>query len=169
MGTRNPKTRHANQLYLDEIPYLRKALLSDPASRAAYDAELAVAQIAEHDRKLDELQKRVRLRAAKGGLSNSDRKLLAEEAAKLGLSEDDVLRVTRPIPDLIESVLSNGEAEFDPDPPADVLDPSTHQPGRNPLMAAGISAAGFCMILGVNAMPRRLISPSAPMKNASAG
>ena len=30
MGTRNPKTRHANQLYLDEIPALRKALLSDP-------------------------------------------------------------------------------------------------------------------------------------------
>ena len=25
MGTRNPKTRHANQLYLDEIPALRKA------------------------------------------------------------------------------------------------------------------------------------------------
>ena len=49
MGTRNPKTRHANQLYLDEIPALRKALLSDPASRAAYDAELAVAQMAERD------------------------------------------------------------------------------------------------------------------------
>ena len=49
MGTRNPKTRHTNQLYLDEIPALRKALLGDPASRAAYDAELAVAQIAERD------------------------------------------------------------------------------------------------------------------------
>ena len=49
MGTRNPKTRHANQLYLDEIPALRKALLSDPASRAAYDAELAVVQVAERD------------------------------------------------------------------------------------------------------------------------
>ena len=31
MGTRNPKTRHSNQLYLDEIPALRKALLRDPA------------------------------------------------------------------------------------------------------------------------------------------
>ena len=50
MGTRNPKTRHANQLYLDEIPALRKALLGDPASRAAYDAELAVVQIAERER-----------------------------------------------------------------------------------------------------------------------
>ena len=68
MGTRNPKTRHANQLYLDEIPALRRALLSDPATRAAYDAELAVSQRAERDRKLDELQRRVRLRAAKGGL-----------------------------------------------------------------------------------------------------
>src|SRR5262245_37345601 len=63
MGTRNPKTRHANQLYLDEIPALRRALLSDPASRLAYDAELAVAQTAERDRKFDELQRRVRLRA----------------------------------------------------------------------------------------------------------
>src|SRR5271156_3605859 len=68
MGTRNPKTRHANQLYLDEIPALRRALLSDPAARAAYDAELAVTQIAQRDAKLDELQQRARLRAAKGGL-----------------------------------------------------------------------------------------------------
>src|SRR6516164_3059784 len=73
MGTRNPKTRHVNQLFLDEIPALRRALLSDSASRAAYDAALAVAQQAERDRKLDELQRRVRLRAAKGGLSQSDR------------------------------------------------------------------------------------------------
>jgi hypothetical protein len=125
MGTRNPKTRHANQLYLDEIPALRKALLGDPASRAAYDAELAVAQIAEHDRKLDELQKLVRLRAAKGGLSAADLKLLADEAAKLGLTEDDLLRLTRPIPDLVEEVSVNGGSEPDHDPPADVLDPST--------------------------------------------
>ena len=92
MGTRNPKTRHSNQLFLDEIPALRKALLGDPASRAAYDAELAVVQIAERDAKLDELQKRARLRAAKGGLSPSDRTLLVEEAARLGLTEDDLSR-----------------------------------------------------------------------------
>ena len=30
MGTRNPKTRHTNQLYLDEVPALRRALLSGP-------------------------------------------------------------------------------------------------------------------------------------------
>ena len=127
MGTRNPKTRHSNQLYLDEIPALRKALLGDPASRAAYDAELAVAQIAERDAKLDELQKRARLRAAKGGLSPADRTLLVEEAARLGLSEDDLLRVTRNIPMLVEAVSVNGDAELDQDPPADVLDPSTRR------------------------------------------
>ena len=97
MGTRNPKNRHVNQLYLDEIPALRKALLSDPSSRAAYDAELAVAQMQERERKLDELQRRVRLRAAKGGLAASDRGLLGDEAAKLGLSEEDLLKVIRPI------------------------------------------------------------------------
>src|SRR5271156_3279409 len=106
MGTRNPKTRHSNQLYLDEIPALRKALLGDPASRAAYDAELAVAQIAERDSKLDALQKKVQLRAAKGGLNPADRTLLVEEAAKLGLSEDDVLRVTKTVPNLVETVSS---------------------------------------------------------------
>src|SRR5215469_11717914 len=80
MGTRNPKTRHANQLYLDEIPALRKAVLSDPASRAAYDAELAMVQVAERERKLDLLLRRVNLRAAKGGLTATDRRLLSEEA-----------------------------------------------------------------------------------------
>ena len=34
MGTRNPKTRHEFQRYLDEIPALKRALLSDAASRA---------------------------------------------------------------------------------------------------------------------------------------
>ena len=127
MGTRNPKNRHVNQLYLDEIPALRKALLSDPTSRAAYDAELAVAQMQERERKLDELQRRVRLRAAKGGLAASDRGLLGDEAAKLGLSEEDLLKVIRPIPNLVENTSKNGDGELDVDPPADVLDPSTRR------------------------------------------
>jgi len=127
MGTRNPKTRHANQLYLDEIPALRRALLSDPPSRAAYDAELAMVQVAEREGKLDELQRRVRLRAAKGGLSPSDRRLLVDEAAKLGLSEDDLLRVTRPIPNLVDAASVEDDAELDQDPPADALDPSTRR------------------------------------------
>src|SRR5271168_1810269 len=117
MGTRNPKTRHSNQLYLDEIPALRKALLSDPASRAAYDAELAVLQIAERDAKLDELQKRARLRAAKGGLSPSDQTLLVDEAGKLGLTADDLHRVTKNMPVMAEVVSVNGDAELDHDAP----------------------------------------------------
>jgi curved DNA-binding protein CbpA len=127
MGTRNPKTRHSNQLYLDEIPALRKALLGDPTARAAYDAELAVAQIAERDAKLDELQNKVRLRAAKGGLGPADRTILVEEAARLGLNEDDVVRVTRTVPTLVEPVSSDGDTALDDDPPADVLDPSTRR------------------------------------------
>src|ERR1700761_1966687 len=87
MGTRNPKNRHTYQLYLDEIPALRRALLSDPASRVAYDAELAVARRAEREKKLDELERRIRLRAAKGGLGASDREHPAAGAVRLGLEE----------------------------------------------------------------------------------
>jgi tetratricopeptide (TPR) repeat protein len=127
MGTRNPKNRHTYQLYLDEIPALRRALLGDPASRAAYDAELAVAQRSEREQRLDELQRRVRLRAAKGGLGASDREHLVAEATRLGLNEDDLLRLIRPIPSLVESTNLNGDAPLDVDPPADVLDPSTRR------------------------------------------
>src|SRR5947208_14796970 len=71
-GTRNPKTKHTFQSYLDQIPALRQALLGDPATRAAYDAERAAARRAERDVKLDELQRLLALRAAKGGLTVSD-------------------------------------------------------------------------------------------------
>jgi tetratricopeptide (TPR) repeat protein len=127
MGTRNPKTRHTHQLYLDEIPALRKALLGDPTTRAAYDAELAMTQVAEKDRKLDELQRRVRLRSAKGGLTASDRKYLSDEAAKLGLSEDDLARLARPIPDLVEAVSVDLDIDLGQGAPTDVLDPSTRR------------------------------------------
>jgi hypothetical protein len=139
MGTRNPKTRHANQLYLDEIPALRKALLSDPASRAAYDAELAMIQVAERDRKLDLLLRRVNLRAAKGGLTATDRRVLGEEATKLGLSDEDLVRVTRPIPDLVEGGVIEDHSEKDVDPPSDVLDPSTRRQIRAALEHLGCS------------------------------
>ncbi|MGP0069802.1 MAG: hypothetical protein ACLQGP_40150 [Isosphaeraceae bacterium] len=137
MGTRNPKTRHANQLYLDEIPALRRALLGDPATRAAYDAELAVSQRADRDRKLDELQRRVRLRAAKGGLGQTDRGLLVEEAVRLGLNEDDLVRITRPIPNLVEAPSAHGDIELEANPPADVLDPSTRRQIRMALEHLG--------------------------------
>lgn len=127
MGTRNPKNRHTNQLYLDEIPALRRALLSDLATRAAYDAELAVAQRAQRERKLDELQRRVRLRAAKGGLAAADREHLAAEARRFGLGDDDLQRLVRPIPKLAAPAQADGEPEPDVEPPADVLDPSTRR------------------------------------------
>src|SRR6185503_18293747 len=85
-GTRNPKNKHTYQSYLDQIPALRQALLGDPAARAAYDAELAAARRVERDRKLDLLQGRLRLRAAKGGLTVGDRALLRDEATRLGLA-----------------------------------------------------------------------------------
>src|SRR5437764_14756028 len=72
-GTRNPKNKHTFQSYLDQIPALRQALLGEPGARAAYDAELAAARRAERDRRLDQLQRLVRLRAAKAGLTASDR------------------------------------------------------------------------------------------------
>src|SRR3954466_4526887 len=78
-GTRNPKNKHTYQSYLDQIPALRRTLLGDPMVRAAYDAELAAARRVERDRKLDRLQQLIRLRAAKGGLTASDRAVLGDE------------------------------------------------------------------------------------------
>src|SRR5271157_820930 len=135
MGTRNPKTRHTNQLYLDEVPALRRALLSGPEPRAAYDAELAAVQIAEREQKLDELQRRVRLRAAKGGLTTADRTLLRDEAARLGLDGDVLDRLTRLIPTLTTTTGPADVEELDDDPPADVLDPSTRRQIRGALVA----------------------------------
>ncbi len=137
MGTRNPKTRHTNQLYLDEVPALRRALLSGPEPRAAYDAELAAVQIAEREQKLDELQRRVRLRAAKGGLTTADRTLLRDEAARIGLDGDVLDRLTRLIPTLTTTTGPADVEELDDDPPADVLDPSTRRQIRGALEHLG--------------------------------
>jgi hypothetical protein len=122
-GTRNPKTKHTFQSYLDQIPALRRTLLADLGSRAAYDAELAAARRAERDAKLDTLQRLIRLRAAKGGLSVSDRTLLRDEAVKLGLTPDDLDRLAEPIPPRPEAPVEDDP----PDPPADVLDPVTRR------------------------------------------
>ncbi len=118
-GTRNPKTKHTFQSYLDQIPALRQALLGDPAARAAYDAEHLAARRAARDAKLDDLQRLVRLRAAKGGLTVSDRALLRDEATKLGLAAADLDRLVELIPPRPESPV---DVEDD-DPTADVLDP----------------------------------------------
>jgi hypothetical protein len=137
MGTRNPKTRHTNQLFLDEVPALRRALLSGPESRAAYDAELAAAQIADREDKLDELQRRIRLRAAKGGLTPADRSLLRDEASRLGLTDDVLDRLTRLVPSFSAPARVDPEEELDVDPPADVLDPSTRRQIRGALEHLG--------------------------------
>lgn len=119
-GTRNPKNKHTFQSRLDQIPAMRQALLGTPEARGAYDAELAAAMRQERDRKLDALQKLVRLRAAKGGLTVADRTLLREQAVAIGLTHADLDRLAEPIPPKAEA-----PAEEDlPDPPADVLDPA---------------------------------------------
>ncbi|WP_165250084.1 hypothetical protein [Paludisphaera soli] len=127
MGTRNPKTRHANQLYLDEIPALRAALLSGPVNRSAYDAELAAAEIARREERLDELHRLVRLRAAKGGLNAADRDLLRGEADRLAIDAESLDRLMKPIPFLVEDGPAADEGVPDAAPPADVLDPSTRR------------------------------------------
>jgi hypothetical protein len=124
-GTRNPKNKHTYQSYLDQIPALRRTLLGDPTVRAAYDAELAAARRIERDEKLDQLQRLIRLRAAKGGLTASDTEALRAEAVKLGLTPDDLDRLAAPIPPKAETPADTEDDE--PDPPVDVLDPTTRR------------------------------------------
>ena len=122
-GTRNPKTKHTYQSYLDQIPALRQALLGDPSARAAYDAELFAGRRAERDRRLDALQRLVRLRAAKGGLTDSDRAQLLAEATRLGLAADDLDKLAAPFP-----LLAERAAEVEPpDPPVDSIDAATRR------------------------------------------
>ena len=168
MGTRNPKTRHTNQLYLDEIPALRRALLGDPSARAAYDAELAVAQVAEREQKLDELQRRVRLRAAKGGLErHRPRPCSATRRPGSGLTEDVLDRLTRPIPVLIETAGRDGDDE-----PTSIRRPtsSTRRPaGRSAWRSSTWAAATSTTPSGSPATPRRRRSRPGPTRNASGG
>ena len=119
-GTRNPKTKHTYQSYLDQIPALRQALLGEPNARLGYDAELAAARRVDRDRKLDALQKRVRLRAAKGGLTVGDRALLRDEAVKLGLTPADLDRLAALYPPRPEAPAA---AVDDAEPAPDILDP----------------------------------------------
>ena len=122
-GTRNPKTKHTYQSYLDQIPEIRRALLGDPNVRAAYDAELAAVKRAERDQKLDELQRLVRLRAAKGGLTVADRTLLREQADRLGLDPTDLNALIEPIPPRPEA-----PAEVEAvDPVVEILDAVTRK------------------------------------------
>lgn len=122
-GTRNPKNKHTYQSYLDQIPTIRLTLLGDPTTRAAYDAELAESRRAERDARLERLKTLVRLRAAKGGLTVTDRSLLRDRARALGLDDEDLGR-------LIETIPPRPDAPKDddkPDPPVDAIDPSTRR------------------------------------------
>ncbi len=122
-GTRNPKYKHAYQSYLDQVPEIRRRLLADAPSRAAYDAEREAEAEAARQRRLDELQRLVGLRAAKGGLTVTDRALLRDRAAALDLTGDDLARLIEPIP-------PRPEAPADPDrdePEGEALDPVTRR------------------------------------------
>ncbi|MGE3818172.1 MAG: hypothetical protein AB7I30_01940 [Isosphaeraceae bacterium] len=120
-GTRNPKNKHTFQSYLDQIPAIRQALLGDPSSRAAYDAERSAVSQAQRDRKLDALQRLIRLRAAKGGLTVADRGLLRDEATRLGLTASDLDMLVASIPTRTERAAARDDDRDDP--PPDVLDP----------------------------------------------
>lgn len=121
-GTRNPKNKHAFQSYLDQIPAIRQALLGDPSSRLAYDAERRAANQADRDRRLDALQRLIKLRAAKGGLTVADRRLLRDEAVRVGLNPSDLDRLAEPFPPKPEAP-SRRDDDDDDEPTPDILDP----------------------------------------------
>ena len=114
-GTRNPKTKHKFQSYLDLIPEIKRTLLGDPAARAAYDSARLATLRGRRDIKLDELQRWIRLRAAKGGLTPSDRTLLAGQATRLGLAAADLDRLTEPIPTRPDEAVPVDAVEAPPD------------------------------------------------------
>ena len=114
-GTRNPKTKHRFQSYLDLIPEIKRALLGDPAARVAYDADRQAALRGRRDLKLDELQRWIKLRAAKGGLTPTDRTLLLDQATRLGLSATDLDRLTQPIPSKPDEAVPVEAVEATPD------------------------------------------------------
>ncbi len=123
--TRHPSKGTLYQSYLDRIPEIRRRLLSDPTERAVYDTELTAAQQAERDRRLDALQRLVQIRAAKGGLTVTDRSLLRAEAERRGLNREDLDRLVGPFPPMPEfpSTLTADEQEA----PRNLLDVATRR------------------------------------------
>jgi hypothetical protein len=120
-GTRNPKTKHSFQSFLDQVPALRQALLSDPQQRAAYDYRLASSRREQRDRLVAELDRLVRLRAAKGGLTVTDRDRLRERAAQMGLEEHELAPMLEAIPPLPDAPRASSAAKID------TLDPATRR------------------------------------------
>ncbi|QDV36820.1 fibronectin type III domain-containing protein [Tautonia plasticadhaerens] len=133
-GARNPKHRHTYHSYLDQIPAIRATLLGDPTARASYDAELAALRRAELDRKLDEIQRLVRLRASKGGLTVSDRDRLRREADRIGVPAEELDRLLEPIAPMPEAP---AEADEPDEPTPDVIDSATRGQIRRTLEHLG--------------------------------
>lgn len=106
---------------LEQIPGLRQALLSTDEARVAYDRALRESLAARRVEALDELQRLVRLRGAKGGLTVSDRALLRAEAERLEVGRGELERLVEVYPPLpeapAEAVDDDGGARTD-----DVLD-----------------------------------------------
>ena len=74
-------------------------------------------------RSLDALQRLVRLRAAKGGLTATDRKLLLDRATSLGLTDADLARLVDPYPSAADAPARSEPVE----PADDALDPVTRR------------------------------------------
>ncbi len=113
--TRRPGEGSRYLTYLEQIPALRSALLSTPEARAAYDEQLGKTLQRHRHQILDELQRLVRLRGSKGGLTVSDRQFLRAEAERAGLARDDLERMLQSFPPLPEApeedaVWAEGEA-----------------------------------------------------------
>lgn len=119
-GTRNPKTKYRFQSYLDQIPAIRTALLSSVEARAAYDSERSAALRAEREGRLDELQRLVRLRAAKGGLTPDDHRDLLDRARRLELNASDLAPMVAPFAKLAAPGPAAQAPKAEPAP--DVLD-----------------------------------------------
>ena len=122
-----------SKIKLDQIPIIRQTLLGDPSKRTDYDSQLITLLRAERDKKLDKLMSLVKLRAAKGGLSVSDRDLLRTRAVALGLTSDDLDRLIEPIPQRAEPP----REEEGPEPITDVLDGTTRRQIRGALEHVG--------------------------------
>lgn len=122
-GTRNPKTKIQYQKYLDVIPEIKRSLLSDAEGRKAYDAELDALARKEKLERIEEFERRVRLRSAKGGLSSTDRDELRALAAKFAIDDQSFESITRHIADFAEPP----RTQTPPEPAPDVQDKTTRR------------------------------------------
>ena len=127
-GTRNPKTKHTYQSYLDQVPDAAPdfAGRSDHASGLRRGTRRRTSRRAPRER-LDRLQQLVRLRAAKGGLTKFDRDLLPVEAGKLGLTEAELDRLAQPFPKLANDPAAASAKDDPADPIPDIIDPTTRK------------------------------------------